>query len=91
MNKSVYNIKIINEKFGVLLDETFVDYVQFKLFLKMVDGSIQLNEKLSFYNGDTFLVNIPHQILVNSIITTSSKELDVVDHVRSKIEALVTK
>ena len=36
MNTVVYKIRIENEKFGTLLNETFVDGIQFKLFLKMI-------------------------------------------------------
>ncbi len=38
MNTNKYTIRIENEKFGTLLNESFVDATQFKLFLKMVNG-----------------------------------------------------
>ena len=40
MNKTGYNIRVINEKMGEFINETFVDQLQFKLFLKMVHGCI---------------------------------------------------
>jgi len=52
-----YTLKVINESMGVLIDETFMDQIQFKLFLKMIHGSIELGNNLSFYNGDAFLVH----------------------------------
>jgi hypothetical protein len=91
MNKHGYNIKIFNDKVGEILNETFVDQIQFKLFLKMVHASIELDENLSFFNGDTFLINIPSRILKDSVIVTSTKEISITEQVKSKIEALVTK
>jgi len=91
MNKHGYNIKIFNDKVGEILNETFVDQTQFKLFLKMVHASIELDENLSFFNGDTFLINIPSRILKDSVIVTSTKEISITEQVKSKIEALVTK
>ena len=46
MTTSTYNIRIENEKFGKLVDETFVDGTQFKLFLKMVHGCLELKNDL---------------------------------------------
>lgn len=91
MIKTTFNhkITIINEKFGTLLSETFVDSVQFKIFLKMVDGALNLGENLSYFNGDTFLVHIPHKILKESVVLTSVVELNLIEQVRNKIETLV--
>ena len=91
MNKQGHNIRIIHETIGELLNETFVDQIQFKLFLKMVHASLELDQNLSFFNGETFLINIPFNILRNCVVVTSSVEFSMVDQVRSKIEALVTK
>jgi len=91
MIKTGYNIRIMNEKFGELINETFMDQTQFKLFLKMVHSSIELKENLTFFNGDTFFVNIPANTLVESIVVTNIKELTITEQVRSKIESLVTK
>lgn len=89
--KTGFNIRIIHENFGELLNETFVDQTQFKIFLKMVHASVELKEHLSFFNGETFYINIPAKTLVNCIIVTNTIEVSIVDQVRSKIEALVTK
>ena len=85
------NIKIVHEKFGKLVEESFIDTTQFKLFLKMIHGCIELKNDLSFFNGTDFLIHIPSKHLVDCIIITSMDEISVVDQVRSKIEALVTK
>ena len=84
-----HNIKIMNEKFGTLLSESFVDPIQFKIFLKMVDGALNLGEDLSYFDGNTFLVHIPNKILKESVILTNATEISLVEQVRNKIETLV--
>ena len=91
MTTITHTVKIQNEKFGTILNENFVDPTQFKLFLKMIQGCIELKNDLSFFNGVEFLVHVPHRILVDSVITTSIETLGVSDIVKSKIEALVTR
>ena len=87
-----HNIKIQHETFGVLLNETFVNGTQFKLFLKMIQGCIEMKEDLTFFNGIEFLIHIPHKHLVNSIITTNVDSYSLAEHLitKSKIEALET-
>ena len=91
MKTNTYSIRIENEKFGKLLHETFVDAIQFKLFLKMVQGCIELKNDLTFFNGSDFLIHVPFKYLVESIVVTSVNEYDLADHMKSKVEALVTK
>ena len=93
MKTNTYSIRIENEKFGKLLNETFVDAIQFKLFLKMVQGCITMKEDLTFFNGVDFLVHIPYNYLVMSIITTSVDSYTLAEHLitKSKMEALETK
>ena len=92
-----YKIKIQTEKFGTLLNEAFVDPTQFKLFLKMVHGCLELKQDLDFFNGTDFLIHIPYNYLKDSIVSTSTESLVVnpdtplVEHMKSKIEALVSK
>jgi hypothetical protein len=87
-----HTIKIQHETFGVLLNETFVNGTQFKLFLKMVQGCIEMKDDLTFFNGVEFLIHIPHKHLVNSIITTNVDSYSLAEHLitKSKIEALET-
>ena len=91
MNTIKHNIKIQHEKFGVLLDETFLDPTQFKIFLKAVDGCLCLKNDFTFFNGMDFLIHIQHSKLVESIITTNTDTYELADHMKSKLEALVTK
>jgi len=91
MIKTTFNhtIRIMNEKFGNLLTESFVDPTQFKIFLKMVDGALNVGEDLSYFDGNTFLVHIPHKILKESVVLTNVSEISVSEQVRNKIESLV--
>lgn len=84
-----HTITIMNEKFGTILKESFVDPIQFKIFLKMVDGALNLKEDLSFYDGNMFLVHIPHKILKESIVLTNLTPVSLEEQVRNKIETLV--
>jgi hypothetical protein len=83
------NIKIQHEKFGVLLDETFGNTGQFKLFLKLVQGCLEMKEDLTFFNGNEFLIHVPHSYLINSIITTKVDNYSMAEHLvkKSKLEA----
>ena len=93
MDMNSHNIKIQHETFGILLNETFVNGTQFKLFLKMVQGCIELKNDLTFFNGVDFFVHIPYKHLVTSIIMTNVDRYTLTDHLinKSKIEAEVTK
>jgi hypothetical protein len=90
MNKG-HNIKIVHENMGVLLNETFSNGEQFKLFLRLVDGCLAHKQDFDFFNGEDFLSHIPYRILVNSVIMTNVTEVSMTELVKSKIEALVTK
>ena len=68
-----YKIKVQHESFGLVLDQTFSDSVQFKLFLKMVNSSLETKTDLDFFNGVDFLIHIPYKHLVNSLVLTSSE------------------
>jgi hypothetical protein len=57
----------------------------------MIHGCIELKNDLSFFNGTDFLIHIPFKHLVECIIITSMDEVTMVEQVKSKIEALVTK
>lgn len=91
MNTINYNVRIENDKFGVLLNENFVDGIQFKLFLKMINGALELKTNLTFFNGVDFMIHIPYTKLVDSIVTTKLDTYGMSEIVKSKIEALITK
>lgn len=91
MHLKKYQIKIQHETFGVLVDETFINATQFQLFLKMVQGCIELKNDLTFFNGVDFLIHIPNKYLLESIILTSVDNYSLSDLMihKSKIESLV--
>ena len=39
--------------------------------MKMIHGCIELENNLSFFDGDTFLVHIPSKVLNESVVITS--------------------
>ena len=90
MKKSGFNIRIINENFGELLNETFMDKTQFEIFLKMVHSCVEMGDNLTFFNGQSFFINIPNRFLIDSIIVTKELEISLTTQINSKIEALVT-
>jgi|TARA_R110000803_G_C11947285_1_gene317263 hypothetical protein len=67
------NIRIIHPTFGELLNDSYDDDTQFKLFLKMVHSCIGLEQDLSFFNGKDFLVHVPYVLLKQSIILGNTK------------------
>ena len=93
MTTVTYNIRIENEKFGTLLNETFVNGTQYKLFLKMVHGCLELKNDLTFFNGTDFFIHVPYKHLVESIILTTTPQYSAADVLisKSKIEAEHTK
>jgi hypothetical protein len=88
-----HNVKIQHEKFGILLDETFVNPIQFKLFLKLVQGCVEMKQDITYFNGVDFFLHVPFKYLVDSIITTKVDVYTITDHLisKSKLEALETK
>jgi hypothetical protein len=82
-----FNVKIQNEKFGVLLNENFVDRTQFKIFISMIQGCIELKKDFTFFDGNDFLVHIPHKYLVESIVTTNKDvPLTLSEHMVQKMK-----
>jgi hypothetical protein len=86
---TIKHVTIIHPKFGEVLNETFVDEVQFKIFLNMVHSSIALNEDLSTFNGKDFLIHIPNTILKECLVLGLAKEVSMAEVVvaKSKLES----
>jgi hypothetical protein len=81
---SVKNVVIIHPKFGEVLNETFMDEIQFKIFLNMVHSSIELNQNLSTFNGKDFLIHVPSNILKECLVIGQVKELSMAEVVLAK-------
>jgi len=82
------HVTIVHPKYGELLNETFMDEVQFKLFLKMIHVSIEMGENLSTFNGKDFLIHIPSNMLKECMVIGLAKEVSMADVVvaKSKLE-----
>lgn len=80
----VSNIKIQSEKFGLLLNQTFTDAVQFKLFLKVIQASIELKTNFTHFDGTSTLIHIPYNYLIESVITTHVQDWTAVDQIKTK-------
>jgi hypothetical protein len=81
-------INIIHPKFGELVQETFIDEVQFRLFLQLVHSCIELGQDLTSFNARDFLIHIPHSLLKESIVIGNTKELSLGEYAvrKSKME-----
>ena len=90
---STHTIKIINEKHGILLEETFINPIQFKLFLRLVHSCVEMKQDLTFFNGSDFFIHLPYKQLVESLITTKVDTYTMTDHIinKSKLEAEKTR
>lgn len=84
MSTVTHNIRVEHEKFGILVNENFVDATQFKLFLKVINGSLVEKEDLTIFNGKDFLVHIPYKFLVESIILTNMETYSLSEHLKNK-------
>ena len=82
------HVTIVHPKYGEVLNETFMDEVQFKLFLKMVHVSIELGENLTTFNGKDFLIHIPFNMLKECMVIGLAKEVSMAEVVvaKSKLE-----
>jgi len=81
---SVKNVVIIHPKFGEVLNETFMDEIQFKIFLNMVHSSIELNQNLSTFNGKDFLIHVPSNMLKECLVIGQVKEISMAEVVLAK-------
>lgn len=84
--KTNYRLSIVHESFGKILSLELIDKVQFKLFLKGIQGALALKQDFTSSNGDDFLIHIPYKHLVNSIITTDSLPYTLTEHLINKLE-----
>jgi hypothetical protein len=82
------HVTIVHPKYGEVLNETFIDEVQFKIFLNMVHSSIELSEDLTTFNGKDFLIHVPVTILKECLILGLAKEVSMAEMVvaKSKLE-----
>ena len=82
-------INIVHPTMGKLVQETFVDEVQFRLFLQLVHSCIELKQNLTSFNGRDFLVHVPHKLLVECVVIGNTAEVTMGEYVtvKSKMES----
>jgi hypothetical protein len=78
-------LNIQHEKFGKVLTMSFVDAIQTKLFLKLVNDTIDNGVAFRYYNVTDTLVHIPNKILVESLITTEMEFVTFSEQVLAKV------
>lgn len=78
-------LNIQHEKFGKVLTMSFVDSIQTKLFLKLVNDAIDNGVAFRYFNVTDTLVHIPNKILVESLITTEMEFVTFSDQVLAKV------
>ena len=79
-----YSIKIFHPTLGVLNEDIYVDAVQFKLLLKMIQGCLELNNDFTNFDGVCSLTHIPSKILKECVVITKSNPYTAVDHLKTK-------
>ena len=78
-------LNIQHEKFGKVLSMSFVDAIQTKLFLKLVNDAIDNGVAFRYFNVTDTLVHIPNKILVESLITTEMEFVTFSEQVLAKV------
>ncbi len=81
-------LNIQHEKFGKVLTISFVDAIQTKLFLKLVNDAIDNGVAFRYFNVTDTLVHIPNKILVESLITTEMELVKFSDQVFAKVSEI---
>lgn len=77
----INQLKIRHLVLGVILEENFINPIQFKLFLKLINGCFDTEKDLTYFNGNDCFNHIPFKILKECIITT---------HLISEVETTLT-
>lgn len=83
----ITTLNIIHPKFGTILLETFSDATQLKLFLGMVQVSIDSEKGFHHFNVTDTLIQIPGNILKECLIFTSAEKVTHTEQVLAKIKA----
>ena len=83
----ITTLNIIHPKFGTILSETFSDVTQLKLFLGMVQVSIDSEKGFHHFNVADTLIQIPDSILKECLIFTNSEKITHTEQVLAKIKA----
>ena len=83
----VTTLNIVHPIFGKILSENFTDAVQLKLFLGMVQVSIDSEKGFHHFNVTDTLIQIPASILKECLIFTNSERVTHTEQVLAKIKS----
>ena len=77
-------VKIIHPEHGSLLEDTFLDEIQFKLFLKLIHSCLELKQDLTTFNGVDFLLHVPYKLLSECMILGNTNQLSLGEYATQK-------
>ena len=83
----VTTLNIVHPIFGKIVSETFSDATQLKLFLGMVQVSIDSDKGFHHFNVTDTLIQIPASILKECLIFTNAERVTHTEQVLAKIKA----
>ncbi len=80
----ITTVNIIHPEYGKIVEESFKDATQLKLFLRMIQDSIDTNDSFHHFNVTDTLIQIPSKILKNCLIFTNQNSISYTEQVLSK-------
>ena len=83
----ITTLNIIHPEFGTILTETFSDAIQTKLFLGMVQASIDSGKGFHHFNVTDTLIQIPSKLLQECLIFTTPTKVTHTEQVLAKLKA----
>ena len=83
----VTTLNIVHPTFGKIVSENFTDAVQLKLFLGMVQVSIDSVKGFHHFNVTDTLIQIPTSILKECLIFTNAEKVTHTEQVLAKIKS----
>ena len=83
----VTTLNIVHPTFGKIVSENFADAVQLKLFLGMVQVSIDSEKGFHHFNVTDTLIQIPASILKECLIFTNAERVTHTEQVLAKIKS----
>ena len=83
----VTTLNIVHPTFGKIVSENFTDAVQLKLFLGMVQVSIDSEKGFHHFNVTDTLIQIPSSILKECLIFTNAERVTHTEQVLAKIKS----
>jgi lipoprotein signal peptidase len=83
----VTTLNIVHPTFGKIVSENFTDAVQLKLFLGMVQVSIDSEKGFHHFNVTDTLIQIPASILKDCLIFTNAERVTHTEQVLAKIKS----